>query len=128
MKGRAILKNLKKYSRYFMGVIYILAGINHFLDPNFYVQMIPDFLPSPLLLVYVSGIVEIILGFLILFPRTQRLAAVGIILLLIAVFPANVYMYQLGGARFDVPDVALLIRLPLQLVLIAWAALYLKKD
>lgn len=111
-----------------MGAIYILAGINHFLDPNFYVQMIPDFLPSPLLLVYVSGIAEIILGFLILFPRTQRLAAVGIILLLIAVFPANVYMYQQGGARFDVPDVALLIRLPLQLVLIAWAALYLKKD
>ena len=128
MKGWVILKSLKKYSRYLMGAIYILAGINHFLDPNFYVQIIPDFLPSPLLLVYVSGALEIILGILILFPRTQRLAAIGIILLLIAVFPANMYMYHLGGARFDVPDVALLIRLPLQLVLIAWAALYLKKD
>ena len=111
-----------------MGAIYIVAGINHFRQPNFYVQIIPDFLPSPLLLVYCSGILEVILGILILFRRTQRMAAIGIILLLIAVFPANLYMYQLGGTKFGVSDLALLIRLPLQLVLIAWAALYLKKD
>lgn len=120
------MKSLKKYSRYFMGALYILAGLNHFRDPNFYVQIIPDFLPNPLLLVYVSGVVEIILGILILFQRTQKLAAIGIILLLIAIFPANIYMYQQGGAKFNVSDLALLIRLPLQILLIAWAALYIK--
>lgn len=120
------METLKVYSRYFMAILYILAGLNHFRDPDFYLQMMPRYLPAPLFLVQLSGVIEILLGLLLLFKKTQRVAALGIVLFLVAVFPANFYMYQQGGAAFGVSDLGLLIRLPLQLVLIAWALVYTK--
>ena len=62
--------------------------------------------------------------FLVCFPETRAIGAWGVIALLIAVFPANLYMYQQGGAKFNTSDTLLLARLPLQLALIAWAYLY----
>ena len=117
---------LKVYSRYLMAAIYVLAGLNHFRNPDFYLKMMPPYLPTPLFLVQLSGVIEIVLGLLLLFQKTQRLAAFGIILLLIAIFPANFYMYQQGGAYFGVSDTALFFRLPLQIFLIAWAFVYTK--
>ena len=102
-----------------MAFLYVGAGINHFVDPDFYLKMIPDYLPAPQLLIILSGIAEIFLGLLLLFPRTQKFAAFGLIFLLIAIFPANIYMYQQGSTYFPYSDLALLLRLPAQAFLIA---------
>ena len=104
-----------------MAFLYVVAGINHFVDPNFYLQMIPDYLTFPKLLIILSGVAEIFLGLLLLIPKTQKFAAQGLILLLIAIFPANIYMFQKGSSYFPFSDLSLLLRLPAQVVLISWA-------
>lgn len=106
-----------------MSLAYIGAGINHFRNPDFYVKMIPLFLPSPELLNYISGGAEIVLGLFLLSKTTRQVAALGIILLLIAVYPANIYM-AIDPEKFGVPMWGALVRLPLQILLIAWAYYY----
>ncbi len=104
-----------------LALLFIGAGINHFRDPDFYVRMIENFLPWPLELVYISGVFEAQLGVLLLVPRYSRDAAWGLIALLIAVFPANIYM-ALEPDKFPrLPAWTLWLRLPLQGVLVAWA-------
>lgn len=105
-----------------MAVLYTAAGINHFINPRLYVKIIPPYLPAPVMLNYAAGAAEVILGIALFFPALRPWAAWGIIALLIAVFPANLYMYQQGLG--SIPSWALLLRLPLQLVLIAWAWWY----
>lgn len=103
-------------------LFFIGAGINHFLKPQFYRQIIPPSFPARSLLVAVSGVCEIAGGVGLLIPPLRRPAAWGLIALLIAVFPANVYMAtspQLTPGR-DYPHWLLWARLPLQLVIIAW--------
>jgi len=104
-----------------MGLAYIGAGANHFAKPDFYLAMMPAYLPWHAALVWLSGLAEIALGVGVLIPRTRRLAAWGVIGLLIAVFPANLNMALHPDAFPDAPRIALYIRLPMQLVLIAWA-------
>ncbi|HWU87139.1 MAG TPA: DoxX family protein, partial [Kofleriaceae bacterium] len=96
---------------------------NHFVSPATYVAMMPAALPWHLALVYVSGIAEIAGGLGLLVPRTRGAAAWGLIALFVAVFPANVNMAvnELPLGTATVPTWALWARLPLQLVLIAWA-------
>ncbi len=84
--------------------------------------MIPPYLPYPDLLNSLSGGFEILFGLGLLFEQTRSISAYGLILLLIAVFPANIYMYQRGAK--GIPRWALFLRLPLQFVLIGWAYLY----
>jgi uncharacterized membrane protein len=116
---------LKLFFLYLMSLAYILAGVNHFRAPKMYLPMMPPFLPAPALLVSLSGAAEIILGVLLLWEPARVLAAWGIIALLIAVFPANIYMYVLRETTCrSIPDWVLLGRLPLQLLLIAWAYAY----
>lgn len=99
----------------------------HFVNTEFYLKAMPSFLPFHELIVYASGVVEIMLGILLVISKTTRKAAVGIIVLFIAIFPANINMY-LNHADFpDMSETALLIRLPIQLFLIAWAYVYTKK-
>lgn len=117
-------QKLVKASLFLMATIYIFAGLNHFRIPDFYQQMMPPYLPQPLFLIYLSGVFEIIFGVLLFFKKTRKLAAVGIILMLLAFMPAHFYMYQLGGAQFQVPDFVLLLRIPFQFVLMAWAFVY----
>lgn len=109
-----------KLSRYLLALLFIGAGITHFTSPEKFVRIVPPYLPAPLLLVYISGIAEVAGGLGLLLPATRRLAGWGLIALLVAVFPANVYMLQAHGAGLPVPLWALWLRLPLQLVLIAW--------
>ncbi len=94
----------------------------HFVVPQPYVRIMPPVLPYPLALVYLSGVLEIAGGVGLLLPRTRRAAGIGLMLLLLAVWPANVQM--LLNARADGAgawwQTALLLRLPLQLVLIFW--------
>ncbi len=107
----------------FMSLFYCVAGLMHFIRPKIYLKIMPPYLPRPLLLVYLSGAAETGLGLLLLAPAFRALAAWGIIAMLIAIFPANIYMAQ-QPRRFKIPRWALLIRLPVQGLLILWAYLY----
>lgn len=113
----------KRISLYLMAALYLVGGVMHFARTSFYLQMMPPYLPSHLALVYVSGVAEIVLGIGLLSPRLSRLAAWGVVALLIAVFPANVYMWT-GHVAIDghpVPGWFHALRLPAQALLIAWA-------
>jgi uncharacterized membrane protein len=105
-------------------VFFIAAGIAHFVRPGVYVKIMPPYLPWPLGLVYLSGICEAGLGVLVLIPQCTRLAAWGLIALLIAVFPANVHMAMHPELYPRISPAVLWWRLPLQAVFIAWAYAY----
>ena len=107
-----------------MSAFYVIAGFNHFRTPDFYMPMMPPFLPVPSVLILISGLAEMILGLALLWPRLRKRAAWGIIILLVAIFPANVYMFATEGAGFDVPYWILVARLPFQFVFVAWAYFY----
>lgn len=109
---------------YLMAILYILAGLNHFRNPGMYIRIIPPFFKNPKLINNLSGAAEILLGVLLMLSFTSRLAAWGIIALLIAIFPANIYMLQNKKASFGLPKWILFVRLPLQIVLILWAYQY----
>ncbi len=106
-----------------LGAGFIVAGCLHFLFPAQYAKIIPPVLPWPLALVYISGFCEAALGAL-MFTRFAPLAAWGLIALLVAVFPANVYMALHPELFPKVSAVALWWRLPFQAVFIAWAYWY----
>lgn len=106
--------------------LFIAAGIGHFVATDFYLKIMPPYLPLHLPIVLVSGVIEIVLGILLLVPRYSRLAAWGIIALLIAVFPANIHVYQ-HQEMFPLPWIVHLLRLPLQGVLILWAFAYTRR-
>ena len=118
-----------------LGLLFIAAGVTHFTTPGFYAHIVPPYLPAPLALVYVSGVAELALGCLVLVPATQRLAAWGLIALLLAVFPANVHMAVNHVGFVDAPawlgqptPRQLWLRLPLQFVLMAWAWWYARAE
>ncbi len=114
-------KLLRSASPWLMALFYLAAGANHFVNSTFYLPMMPPFLPAPELLIAISGVAEIALGLGLCWRRSRRLAAYGVIALLVAVFPANVYMLYTGGAGYHFAYWGLVARLPLQLVLIYWA-------
>ena len=107
-----------------MAIAYVVAGINHFVNPQTYLAIMPPWLPAHATLVFLSGVLEVLFGALLLPRRTRRWAAWGLILLLIAVFPANVQMlvnyYSEGNSKLWLA----VLRLPLQLLLIWWAYQY----
>ncbi|ALD20718.1 MauE/DoxX family redox-associated membrane protein [Hymenobacter sp. DG25A] len=121
------MPRLTRIGLYVLALLFMAAGILHFLRPGPYVRIMPPYLPSPLLLVYLSGVAEVGLGALLLPRQTRRWAAWGLIALLIAVFPANIYMAQHNPSGLDVPAWLLWARLPLQAVLIWWAWLYTRR-
>lgn len=109
---------------YLMAFIYILAGLNHFRNPKLYLKIIPPYFKNPIFLNKISGLAEIILGIFICIPDFTTVASWGIIALLIAIFPANVYMYQNDKASLGLPKWLRFLRLPLQIGLIFWAYQY----
>ena len=115
---------MKTLLRWLFGVLFILAGLNHFRDANFYMKMMPPYLPWHSELVAISGVAEIALGAMLLFQRWAALAGWGLIALLIAVFPANLHMATHAELYPSISPMALWIRLPIQAVLIAWAYWY----
>jgi len=114
---------IERVGRWVFAGIFIASGILHFVMPAPYVRIVPPLLPQPKALVLISGGAEILGGVGLLIPRLRRAAAFGLALLLVAVFPANIYM-----AVSHVPAKGLLgnrwlqwLRLPVQLPLIWWA-------
>ena len=126
---RTALTRLKRPLLYVMGPAYVVAGLLHFVIPELYAQIVPPILPAPLALVYLSGVAEIAVGVGVLIPRTRRYAAWATIALLVAIFPANVYMATSmvvveGISGGDPSPLIRWGRLPLQGVLILWAYWY----
>ena len=104
-----------------LALFFIGAGSNHFLHAGFYQRIVPPWLPAHALLVQISGCCEVLGGIGILIARLRTIAAIGLIALLIAVFPANIEMAQHPQRYADLAGAPLLYaRLPLQLLLIAW--------
>lgn len=110
-----------------MILLYTAAGINHFIHPAIYVKIMPPWLPLHKELVLISGAIEILFALMLVFPLSRRLGAWGIILLLAAVFPANIQM-MLNYIHDGNPNLWIaILRLPLQLVLIYWAYTFTKQ-
>ena len=118
-----LMTSFKKITIYFMGLAYIYVGIRHFIDPDFFLAIMPDYLPYHLEAVYISGICEIALGAMLFFKKYRWIAGWGLIHLLIAVFPANIYLAQNEEAQhaIQISESAALIRLPFQALFIGLA-------
>ena len=127
------MSSIKRILLWVMAASYVLAGLNHLLNPGFYLAIMPPGLPNPEWLNLISGLAEIVLGVFVLEPRVRVLAAWGIIALLIAVFPANVYVaLENVGLPAGEPGTgnAMVnwIRLPFQALFILWAWWYTRRD
>ncbi|MGI8836937.1 MAG: DoxX family protein [Pyrinomonadaceae bacterium] len=118
------LRKLKLILKYLLAAFFVVGGLNHFINPAFYLKIIPPYLPWHLLLVYLSGFFEIALGILLLIPKFTHIAAWGLIALLIAVFPANIHMAINHELFPEYSVMTLWLRLPLQFVLMALSYWY----
>ena len=103
-----------------LALLFVAAGINHFVNPGFYLKITPDSVPWPLAMIYLSGVFEFLGGIGVLVPNLRRAAGWGLIALLIAVSPVHVDMLVHADRFPEVPMWALVARLLLQPVLIAW--------
>jgi len=106
---------------------YVLAGINHFWHPSFYVHIMPDHYARPELWVRLSGIAEIAGGLGLLFPTTRRASAIGIVAMLVVFLDVHQFMLRHSELFPEVPTWTLWARIPLQFVLITWALYYARK-
>lgn len=104
-----------------MSAGYSLTGIAHFTHSSDFIKIVPPYLPFHSALVAISGAAEILLGIASLFPAVRRPACYGIILLLFAVLPANIYMLTSNNAGTSLPHWILVARIPFQGVLMLWA-------
>ena len=118
------LQKFKFFTIYIMAILYINIGINHFVNPDFFLVIVPDYLPYHLALVYISGIFEIIFGVLLVFKKTRKIAGRGLVFLLILVFPANIFLFQSIEAlsAYEITQNKALVRMFFQapLILIAF--------
>jgi uncharacterized membrane protein len=103
-----------------LSVFFINVGIDHFVNPDFYLSIMPDYLPFHSEAVYWSGFFEILGGFAVLIPKLRTLARWGLISLLIAVYPANIYMAMNPNLFPEFSVLLLYVRLALQFVFIIW--------
>ena len=127
------MSTTKRVLLWVMAGAYILGGFNHLVNPEFYLAIVPPGLPNPEWLNVIAGLAEIALGVFVLEPRVRVFAAWGIVALLIAIFPANLYVAteNLGLPAAEPGTGNALLnwaRLPLQAVLIAWAWWYTRPD
>lgn len=115
--------NFKFITIFLMSIFYITLGLKHIFNHKYFLPMMPPFLPNPKLLIYLSGILELILGLLLLFPEYRYFASFGIIIFLIAVFPANIYITINDQARqrMNISSLVAVTRLFFQPILIAIA-------
>jgi uncharacterized membrane protein len=106
------------------GAAFMTTGIGHFVIDKFFIAIVPKSLPNPEALVAISGVAEFAGGVGVLVPKTRRLAGLGLIALLVAVFPANINMAINSDKFKNFPAWALWARLPLQFAMIAgvWSA------
>ena len=103
-----------------LSLLFINIGIDHFVNPDFYRNIMPAYLPMHTEAIYISGFFEILGGVAILFPKLRSMAGWGLVLLLIVVFPVNIHMAANPNLFPDIPLSFLYIRLVLQFIIIYW--------
>ena len=114
---------MKKVLRVVLAIAMIAVGVMHFVRPEPFIKIVPAFLPSPRALVLISGVFEVLGGAGLLLERTRRFASLGLVALYVAVFPANINMaiHQINIGDSPMPTWAPWVRLPFQVLFIAWA-------
>ena len=124
---RETLKNITVYS---ISLLYLGVGFKHFTDIEFFLVIVPPYIPYPELMVYVSGLFEIVFGVLLIPRKTRKYGALGLLILLIAVFPANIYLFtsEIAQNTFGISRYDALIRLPFQAPLILLAYWHSKTE
>ena len=116
-----MMKHFKMLTICIMAVFYINVGAKHFVDPDWFLPIMPPDYPMHYAAVYVSGFFEVLFGFLLILPKTRFYAAWGLIYLLILVFPANLYLAVTDGAVLEISKELAWGRLPIQFVFIGLA-------
>ena len=104
-----------------LAAFFINVGVDHFINPDFYLSIMPPAFPLHLEAVYISGLFEILGGVCVLIPSLRRTAGLGLIALLVFVYPANIYMAITPEAFPEISIELLYFRLPLQFLFIYWA-------
>tara|TARA_B100000767_G_scaffold249668_1_gene251392 strand:- start:58 stop:441 length:384 start_codon:yes stop_codon:yes gene_type:complete len=122
-----IEKKIKPITIYIMSLFYILVGFNHFQQPEWYAQIVPPPLPCKLELVYLSGFFEVLFGILILFKKFRFIIGWSLIALLVAVYPANIYLALTNGLAMQTTPLIAWGRLPFQFLFI-YLAYWHSKD
>ncbi len=114
-RGRAL-------GRWLLSAFFVAAGANHFLNPDFYDAQLPPWLPWPQAMLAISGVAEIAGGVGLLLPRFQRAAGIGLVVLLLAIFPANIHAALHGMP--NIPTWVVWVRLPFQplMIWLVWCA------
>lgn len=112
------------WHQYLLGALLVLAGVNHFRKPKLYERIMPPYIPQHSTMVMLSGIAEMILGFMLLTPSSQNMAAWGIIIMLILYLPIHFFMLRVKEASLKLPKWLLIFRIPLQFVIMYWVYQY----
>ncbi len=115
---------MKKVSQYILGLFFVTAGLNHFINPDFYLPLIPNFLPFHQAINIASGIFEILLGVGVLLPKYTKLSSKGIICLLIIFIPSHIFFIQQGHCLGELcvsPWIGWIRLLLIHPLLILWA-------
>ena len=124
------MKYIKLLTIYFMSISYTYVGVRHFIDPDFFLAIMPNYLPFHLGFVYLSGIAEVSFGVLLFFKKTRTFASYGLIILLISVFPANLHLVEseLSQSILGVTKNQTIMRLPFQILFISLAYWHSKNN
>ena len=111
----------RKFSLFGLSLFFIYFGIDHFINPEFYLSIMPPAFPLHAEAVYISGFFEILGGISVLIAPLRKIAGWGLVALLICVYPANIYMAITPEAFPEISIGLLYLRLPLQFLFIYWA-------
>ena len=124
------MRYFKLITIYFMSIAYAYVGVRHFIDPDFFLAIMPNYLTFHLEFVYLSGIAEVVLGLMLLSKKTRKMGSIGLIILLILVFPANIHLVQseLSQSLLGVTKSQSIYRLPFQGLLISIAYWHSKNN
>ena len=119
------MRYIKLFTIYFMSIAYTYVGVRHFVDPDFFLAIMPNYLSMHLFFVYLTGLMEVVFGLLLAFTKTRKFASYGLIVLLLIVFPANIHLVEseLSQSILEVSKEQTIIRLPFQglfLILAYW--------
>lgn len=119
-------KVLKKIALYSTGILFIVAGVRHFIMPEYYMLMMPSYLPVPIDLIYLTGFLEVLWGIGLMLPHTRVFSAWGLMALALTFLPENIYMWTHNIHLHDAytPNWPLMLRIPLQFLLIAWLYMF----
>ncbi|MGX9418014.1 DoxX family protein [Vibrio sp. WJH972] len=122
--------NVRKYACWGLAIAFLFFSVGHFVQKEGMVEMLPTWVPFRLELVYLTGVIEFFIGIALFAPRYQSLAAKVAILAFVVFFPANIYaaIHSIGLGGHQWGPIYLLIRGPLQVILISWAYFLCIKD